>query len=296
MLKIKNKIEFEDNCWIGLLDNSDFNKDQKHRIKAVTDIASITKGRLGFKEEKLKDIYDNSVVKGNAGIYPLISPKRQNLYNRLLIESAGKPSVPFEFIPVIHSQDFFDKDVFNNILKYSYMTQYSNQSILLSNYRMILSQTKDWNFNYLNSYNIDKNINYKDFKIIVGQIPIKVLSHLRTHRAFSFLVESSRNKRYLNEVKFWYPSWWDKEIYSELIKKDNNIISQAKWLIQYTNLKPEEATMELSDRRLVHFAMAAWLQDKNAWDNLFAVRASNQGTMNITAITVNNIKKLIYEK
>ncbi len=46
-------------------------------------------------------------------------------------------------------------------------------------------------------------------------------------------------------------------------------------------MRPEEATKELSSRRLVTFAMAAWKQDTNAWNNLFAVRGDKTGTMSI---------------
>jgi len=49
MIKITNKIGFEDRCWVGLVDSSTFNRSEEDRIKAVTDMASITKGRLGYK-------------------------------------------------------------------------------------------------------------------------------------------------------------------------------------------------------------------------------------------------------
>lgn len=55
----------------------------------------------------------------------------------------------------------------------------------------------------------------------------------------------------------------------------------------------EEATMELSDRRLFHFTMSSWKQDESSWDNLFKVRGDKTGTMNITGQVVNNIKQLI---
>ena len=48
MLKIKNKIEFENNLWVGLVDCSKANSSQEERIKFVTDVASITMGRLGL--------------------------------------------------------------------------------------------------------------------------------------------------------------------------------------------------------------------------------------------------------
>ncbi len=58
MLKLKNKIEIEDGqIWLAEVNSSDFNKSRERRIHAVTDIASVTKGRLGF-QENLEDFLD----------------------------------------------------------------------------------------------------------------------------------------------------------------------------------------------------------------------------------------------
>ena len=287
-MEITNKIEFENNCWVGLVDSSKFNSSEEHRIRAVTDMASITKGRLGFPESVM--VYGNNHKLSKPRI---TEKRRETLYNRLLTESAGKPSTPFEFVPVIHSQDFFDKDVFNNILKYSYMTMYSNQATLLSNYRMVLNQTQGWDLNPPCQEEIDKSVHYDDFKVIVGRVPMKVLTHLVRHRAFSWLVESSRNKKYLNEVEFWYPSWWSANLMSEKVMSDSRALVEQKALVECMGMKPEEATMELSDRRLVTFAMCAWKQDTDAWDNLFAVRGKGTGTQSITGKVVDNIKTLV---
>ena len=268
MLQLQNKIEFENNCWVSLIDPSNWNSSEEARIKAVTDIASITTGRLGlpeFEGEWTKDVVDT---------------KRINLYNRLLTESAGRPSTPFEFVPIVDFHYALSSFKFD---KYCY---FDSNNVRYSNLRNYLN-------NRFDKYNTPEEL--KGFKVIVGQVTWKCVSHLRTHRAFSWLVESSRNKKYLNNVEFWYPSWWSSETKYYFESYDKGLVNtlQTSW-IDNRLIKPEEATMELSDRRLVKFAMCGWLQDTNSWDNLFAVRGKGTGTQSITGIAVETIKKLIY--
>jgi len=296
MLEVKNKIEFEGNCWVGEVDASLFNSSEECRIKAVTDIASITKGRLGMYIGKYDETSYCSITQEKQGFKAeekIYSPVRQRLYDRLLVESAGKPSTPFEFVPIIEETIFTpcEKEL-NQLYKHG-VSDPSNDR-LFTNMRNILCSGE---FLY------DQEESTEDFKVIVGRVPMKVVSHLRTHRAFSWLVESSRNKRYLKEVEFWYPSWWNKvgkntleRPYVEYMKDlDMDIVDTLKEDVEEGLLKPEEATMELSDRRLVTFAMCAWKQNTDAWDNLFAVRGDKTGTMSITGETVKHIKTLINE-
>lgn len=294
-MKILNKIEFENNCWVGLVDSSEFNSSEENRIKAVTDLASITKGRLGFKitcndchsylnsEESNCQGEDEPCHEFTQSLY---KNRRKSLYNKLLTESAGKPSVPFEFVPCKVDQDLNIARIDNKYHKYGLKEDFNN---FYTNCRNELTYIESCQYN--NAYDV------KDFKVIVGKVPWKVISHLRTHRAFSWLVESSRNKRYLNEVEFWYPSWWNKPTLNYFKACDDGIKSDLLNInndIEF-NLKSEEATMELSDRRLVLFAMAAWIEP-NSWDNLFKVRGEDTGTQSITKIVVDNIKELITGK
>lgn len=299
MLQIKDKIKFEGNCWVGLVNSSTFNRSEEDRIRAVTDMASITKGRLGFKEAvviKTTSVNDrdgnNNLITRNTPIdltnknhIDLVMGTRIRLYNRLLKESAGKPSTPFEFVPcTIHTGD--TRHEYDEIQWIKYGT-FTEGGLLYSNLR------NELNNKYTQGYNKHKS-DIEGFKVIVGKVPMKVISHLRTHRAFSFLVESSRNRKYLNEVEFWYPSWWNQYIKEGLEYNDNITLASLDEEVSNRHLKSEEATMELSDRRLVIFAMAAWKQDTNSWDNLFDVRGNKTGTVNITGQAVNNIKKLVY--
>ena len=111
----------------------------------------------------------------------------------------------------------------------------------------------------------------------------------------SSLGESSRNKKYLNEVAFWYDSKWTKLFSASMYNRDLSNQKLLQEVVKQKIVSPEQATMELSDRRLVHFAYGAWTQDELAWDNLFSVRGEGTGTMGITGKVVNNIKKLIYD-
>ena len=276
MINLKNKIEFENECWIGLVNTDHYNLTKQNRIFSITDIASITKGKLGLE---LLDTIDN------------LASKRLSLYEKLKIESAGNPSTPFEFIPITFIENINKLNF--TFLKYSNILNFDNSLVeIYTDYRNYLINNPFEN-NLDNIYNTNEEI--KNFKIIVGYIPWKVISHLRTHRSFSFLVESSRNKRYLNDIKFWYPSWWTNNIKTKIMVNDEQLVSGLKNLLQekYYLYNPEDANMELSDRRLVHFAMAAWTYNTDSWNNLFKVRGNETGTQSITKLCVDNIKSLI---
>ena len=60
MLEIKNKIEFENNLYVAEIDVSKANSSKEDRIKFVTDIASITMGRLGqiYKDEDINNLQE----------------------------------------------------------------------------------------------------------------------------------------------------------------------------------------------------------------------------------------------
>ena len=287
MLKINNKIKFENNLWLGIVDSSEFNSSDEARIRAVTDIASITKGRLGFKEiatplsQRGKD---NNIIPSNRD-------RRLNFYNKLLTESAGKPSTPFEFIPINYPNQFKYSSEINIFGNWKYGIPY--KTAWLTNLRDVIIKITHASVKYNTSDEI------KDFKIIVGRVPFKVIEYLNGKSTFNFIYELQNEseevcEKYLNNVEFWYPSWWVKKLKDLAIKEDSRLVKNLKQLVLYEKtFKPEEATMELSDRRLVTFAMCAWKTDKTSWDNLFVVKDEKTGTQSITKIVVDNIKTLI---
>ena len=85
MLEIKNKIEFENNLWVGEVDVSKANNSQEERVKFVTDISSICYGRLGFLENNVSDVLEvtlnpniisnlsESLITGNTPTPALVS-------------------------------------------------------------------------------------------------------------------------------------------------------------------------------------------------------------------------------
>jgi thymidylate synthase (FAD) len=274
MLNILKTVNFEQNCFVSLLDPSNWNSSEEARIKAVTDIASITTGRLGYPDDY----------------------NRIKLYNRLLTESAGKPSTPFEFIPIRLHQETLDKfgnelldidiDTWCEFCKYCTIKNdlSTTEVTYYTNLRNCLN-LKDGIHRTYNGY-LDQ------FKVIVGQVPKQVYDHIVMHRSFSRISESSRNKRYLKEVEFWIDSKQSLEL-QEMEKYDNEQSIKRAFAYIEKGMKPEQATKRLPCTRLIKFALGAWIQDENSWQNLFDVRSKHSGTQEITQQTIDNIKSLI---
>lgn len=281
-----NKIEFEGG-YVQLYDSAINYK------KLVTDIASITRGKTE-------------------------STNIESLYNRLLVESAGQPSVPFEYVGVrvevfgiggdiIHTNcgSINQVDFINKVLRYGYLTTCNDdmdiEYYLYTNLRTLLKAG-------FNIHNIEFNTKevLEDFKIVVGKVPYKVFTHIYKHRTlkpteiewneyeFSAICETSRNARYLKNLEYWYPSWWSNGYKSIMIEHDRSNTNLLIDEVDTGDLTPEEATMELNRRVFVTFGICGWVQDPDKWNNLFAVRGEGSNTQNITKLTVDNIKKLIY--
>lgn len=292
MLKIKNKVEFEGNLWTGLVDCSKFNASKENRIKAVTDIAAICKGRLGFKERYSTEEEDTVI-----GEVPCIAKVRQKLYDKLLVESGGNPSSPFEFIPVkiginqirnLLGKEYLYADYVNKVLKYSYYLQKATEpEYLLTNMRTLLKagiKEEDIPFN--------TSEELEGFKVVVGRWPKIAFDHIVRHGQLRPNAESSRNKKYLKEVEFYYPSEYPAQKIYDYEKEDN----LNKALLLENESKSEDSTKELSCRRLILSVWNGWKQDPNTWDNLFRVRGDGTGTQNVTGQVVNSVKELIYGK
>lgn len=284
MLEIKNKIEFENNLWAGLINSSAFNSSKEDRIKAVTDISSITLGRLGqiYKDEDINNLQEYTGC---------IGKRRLNLYNKLLKESNNRPSTAFEFIPVkieysqllqlirtannIHDLSRLVLFMTNKVTKYSYLVE-NNGLFILTNLRCLLNvNIKEEDI----PFNTPEEI--EGFKVVIGKIPKITFDHLVVHRELGRIAESSRNKKYLNSVEYYDGTLTDVE---------NN----AKWQYEVEKgyMKAEDATKELSCRRLMLCAFHGWLQNENSWQNLFNLRI-NPKAQSITQQVVTNIKQVI---
>jgi len=265
------KIEFSDNLWVENIDCSNFNLNKENRIKAVTNIASITRGKLGF--------YSSGVTLDRS----------LRLYNRLLTESDGKALKPFQFIPIkISDTDLFlllDKykihirTYLNEVARFGYWLGSDDGKVLtefITNMRCLLNLG-------INEDDIPFNTHEEldGFKVIIGEIPKQVYDHLITHDMISKLSESSRNKRYLKDVKF----------FNKEIGDDQHKISLL-YDVETGYKTSEQATKDLSSRRLIKFTIAGWLPDTFGLMNLLKVRNS-KNTQGITKETVDNIKTLI---
>jgi thymidylate synthase (FAD) len=295
MLEIKNKIEFENNLYVAEIDASKANSSQEERIKFVTDMASICKGRLGFTiaiPEKECTMGSELILAEEFG--------RLNLYNRLLKEASGSPSTPFEFIPVNMNKDRFwtiinrnkisDEIRINLINKYSYFVFNNGENThILTNMRCLLNagiKEEDIPFNTPEEV--------EGFKVVVAKIPKTAFDHLVTHRELGRIAESSRNKKYLNEVEFYYDNKLYNPLRLQLIENDCKELLRQRCYSKDFFYKPEDATKELSCRRLMLCGFHGWIQNPNGWQNLFNLRI-NPKAQSITRIVVENIKKLINE-
>jgi len=226
-----------------LIEKYDFEK--KTELEIITDTASVSKGRFECESDKIR------------------------LYNRLLTESAGNPSTPFEFVPV--KLDLSLVPV-SDRLNYTRFGFFKDESFY-TNLRNCL----------MHSLPV-QSTDVSDFLIIRGCVPVKVINHLVRHRMFAFNVESSRNKKYLKQVKF-----YNENLIMKFANKATLLIAKG---LQKLGVKAEVCTMFLSDNRLVKFYMCGWKSDAYSWQNLFAVRGEKTGTMNITGKVVQEMKEI----
>lgn len=235
-MEIINKIEFESNLWVGEV-LPIFNTSQENRY-LVSNIGAISKGKFQSNNPEVR-------------------------FNHFLTESGGEPSVPLEFIPVKINSNLAEKlsklnaDYFHNkVLRYSYVTWTEDGMdwVLHTNLRTLFKagiRLEDTPFNTLDEV--------KDFKIIVGKLPYFIWMHLRTHRSFSFMIETCRK----------------------------SIMQEEYYITEDPHYKDKPELLRL---RLGVFA--AWKQDSNSWDNLLKVRIDKKTQID-TKKVVNNIKKLI---
>jgi len=260
MLEYKNRIELSDKCWVGLVNSDNFNKSLEDIFAAVTDIGSVVYGRFGVKNDTPEN--------------------REKIFKRLLIEAANEPSTPFEFCPIV--MDLTGTESQNYFLKYGIVCD----NKIYTNLRNVLKNELQYDF-------LENSKLYENFKIISGRLPKYVYNHLVMHRNFSRISETSRNKKYLYNVEFEYPTNWRAYVKDYFTNSHRNKKEQLIRLIEQGTISAEDATKDLPEFRLVNFHIAAWLQDKNGYANLFKQREV-QKTQNATKNVCEAIKKLIY--
>ena len=186
LINKKENIFGDDIAFVEQYDFSQANMSEKHRIHAISAVASIC--------------YQNPKAIGS-----------ESLYNRLLAESKGLPSSSFEFVPVLLTFDeviknadliespteTFDADdnlicskietKTSNIEKYGEWIEYENITYLLTNFRAIVydfEQFGNKGVDLRNRYNTQEEceIIKKHFKVFLYKIDLPTRSQMVRHR------------------------------------------------------------------------------------------------------------------
>lgn len=168
MINLINKKEniFDDD--IAFVENWDFstaNLNEKNRIQAITQVASIC--------------YQNPKALGS-----------ESLYNRLMAESMGLPSSSFEFVPVLLD---YENPKHQEILKleYSNSKKFGEQlddKYLLTNYRALVydyeNLQEEFSFDIRTIFNTQEECNIiKDyFKVFLYKVDLPTRSQMVRHR------------------------------------------------------------------------------------------------------------------
>ena len=158
---------------IAFVEHYDFSKanmSEKHRIHAISAVASIC--------------YQNPKAVGS-----------ESLYNRLLAESKGLPSSSFEMVPVLFdflwiSDYFFQKsDVHleeSNTLKYGEILYLDDKKYLLTNYRALIYDVENVGLNsdILKHFNTveECEIIKQHFKVFKYKVDLPTRSQMVRHR------------------------------------------------------------------------------------------------------------------
>ena len=162
---------FGDN--IGFVEQYDFstaNMSEKHRIHAISAVASIC--------------YQNPKAIGS-----------ESLYNRLLAESGGLPSSSAEFVPVLFSIKYI-REVFSsnsflnlnvlNIVKYGEIIFHNGIEYLLTNYRALIYDVENTKLHksILNYFNTSEEceIIKQHFKVFLYKVDLPTRSQMVRHR------------------------------------------------------------------------------------------------------------------
>ena len=162
---------FGDN--IGFVEHYDFsqaNMSEKHRIHAISAVASIC--------------YQNPKAVGS-----------ESLYNRLLAESQGLPSSSFEFVPVLFNYrdlniQYFMNSASNlgysNTLKYGEILNINGIEYLLTNYRALIYDVENLSLNksVLQQFNTPEEceIIKQHFKVFLFKVDFPTRSQMVRHR------------------------------------------------------------------------------------------------------------------
>ncbi len=170
LINKKENIFGDDIAFIEQYDFSQANMSEKHRIKAITTVASIC--------------YQNPKAVGS-----------ESLYNRLLAESKGLPSSSFEFVPVLFLtttiREKFSSSAYlnfnaSNTLKYGELIYVDGMEYLLTNYRALIYDVENTGLDssILKHFNTPEEceIIKKHFKVFLYKVDLPTRSQMVRHR------------------------------------------------------------------------------------------------------------------
>ena len=169
-MELINKKEniFGDNiAFVEQYDFSQANMSEKHRIKAITTVASIC--------------YQNQKALGS-----------ESLYNRLMAESKGLPSSSFEFVPVlltakklrkigaiINKEIYVKHDFEYNVTKFGEMIE--DGKYLLTNFRALIADVGEYAKEFYNTPE-ECEIIKQHFKVFLYKVDLPTRSQMVRHR------------------------------------------------------------------------------------------------------------------
>ena len=220
---------FGDN--IGFVEHYDFsqaNMSEKHRIHAISAVASIC--------------YQNPKALGS-----------ESLYNRLAAESMGLPSSSFEFVPVLINEEvlqylFQEENINYNILKFGEFIEdipvkdYTTGRYLLTNYRALVYDVEQGNLDkewltYFNSVE-ECEIIKKHFKVFLFKVDLPTRSQMVRHR----ISWQELSRRYVSAKRVPFEFYVSEKLKEN--QKVQDLIKQSEDLyfeLLENGVKPQEA-------------------------------------------------------
>lgn len=190
---------------VSSINVSEANFSEENRIKWVTDLAAISRGKYEA----------NNPEKRYQSLLKEAAPNDINVKDRM------HASRPLEFLPIAvqvnltnNSADFTDRSgepiwemeinhFLNNVMPFSYM----EDNILYTNMRALYNAEMPYE---LIPYNDPSEI--KHFKAFKSKLPMFVFNHIITHKTLSTELQSDRVVKRNNE--YWLPSDFRDKVYT----------------------------------------------------------------------------------
>ena len=251
---------------VSTVDIKDFNSNLENRIKSVTDIAAISRGKLGSNNPSLRFKHLLKEAAYNYSVYVLNECSHDVLpeVDERLVNTAGRP---LEFCPVVLTitnldpykqvytltsfngeviiDEIEDVDLFQ-LLRFSYVDENRN---IYTNYRAL------YNFlvGYFKKYGISENpediipfLTYeheaKKYRVLRVKAPMFVWAQFMTHTQLSKI---SQSDRVAEQEDYWLPedifdrilnyNVSDRDNKSIPTREDMNILEIKNHLINFNN-------------------------------------------------------------